>query len=198
MLASIIFLPKTKRLGIPTLYRSRCDGHISNECESIPAPAYHPQGQWDNPREWRNPREPMWSPHRPRGTGESIHTSEHKPTGLRMTTIASSESFRRRLMIPEVCRKVQESLHRVVLMRFTRQKAPTGAPARFIQLIQQMARPRELQFIGAQPPLHPPNNTSRLQGRGSTPFISPRSNMNPTETGGTANHVLVRPGFKGN
>ena len=171
------------------------DGHISNERESIPAPAYHPQGQWD--QQWNNPRKPnvvAASASRYGGVNPHQRTQAYRPANI---IIASSESFRRRLMIPEVCRAVQESLHRVVLDEIHLAEGTNGGHLRgLFNRIKQMARPRKLQFIGASATIaSPEQHVEAVWGEEAqrVHLATPSEHESNGAPGGIANHVLVRP-----
>ena len=167
--------------------------HISNECESIPAPAYHPQGQWD--QQWNNPRKPnvVAASASRYGSQSTPAKQAHRPANI---IIASSESFRRRLMIPEVCTAVRESSHRVVLDEIHLAEGTNGGHLRgLFNRIKQMARPRKLQFIGASATIaSPEQHAEAVWGEEAQPAISPRLRTRiQWSTGWYRNHALVRP-----
>ena len=69
--------------------------------------------QWD--KKWKNPKKPnvvAASISRYGGVHPHNRDQPYRPANI---IIAGSESFRRRLMIPEVCKAVKSSLQRVVL-----------------------------------------------------------------------------------
>jgi hypothetical protein len=172
------------------------DGHISNKREYVPAPPHHPQGQWDR-HHWDSPRKPnvvAASASRYGGVDPHQRTQAYRPANI---IIASSESFRRRLMIPEVCRAVKESLQRVVLDEIHLAEGTNGGHLRgLFNRIKQMARPRKLQFIGASATIaSPEQHVEAVWGEDAqrVHLATPSEHESNGAPGGIANHVLVRP-----
>ena len=146
-------------------------------------------------RAMENPRNPTLSPHRPRGTVASIHTSEHKPTDLRTSSLPRASRFDV-VDDPRSLHGGSESRTGWSWMRFNRKKAQRRAPAGLFNRIKQMARPRKLQFIGASATIASPEQHGRV-GRGST-TCSSRHAFEHESNGapGVSQTTPVRPRFK--
>ena len=172
------------------------DGMISNEFEKVPSPSGKPQGQWD--QNWRkNSRVPnVVGASASRYGGVNPHQREmaYRPANI---IIAGSESFRRRLLIPEVCRAIQSSLHRVVYDEIHLAEGTNGGHLRgLFNRLRKMAGRRDLQFIGASATIaSPEQHVEAIWGveAQDVQLSQPTTEEANGAPGGIANHVLVRP-----
>ena len=171
------------------------DGHIKKEIEQIP----HPRGtliaQWD--KRWSTSKKPnvvSASASRYGGVNPNRRTEAYRPANI---VVASSESFRRRLMIPEVSRAVQTSLQRVVLDEIHLAEGLSGGHLRgLFNRLRTIAGTRGLLFIGASATIAAPER--HVESVWGTPsesvdLIEPSSSESQGAPGGIANHILVRP-----
>jgi hypothetical protein len=171
------------------------DGHIKKEIERIPHPKGTQVGQWD--LRWKNPKKPnvvSASASRYGGVHPNKREEAYRPANI---VVASSESFRRRLMIPEVSRAVQTSLQRVVLDEIHLAEGLSGGHLRgLFNRLKTIAGRRNLLFIGASATIAAPErHVESVWGTSSesVDLIEPSSSESQGAPGGIANHVLVRP-----
>lgn len=171
------------------------DGMIKQEFEQIPYPKRRPIGQWD--QNWERPKKPnvvSASSSRYGGVHPNNRNEAYRPANI---IIAGSESFRRRLMIPEVSRAVKNSLQRVVFDEIHLAEGLNGGHLRGIfNRMKLIAGDKKLLFIGASATIAAPEN--HVEAVWGTPpeyveLIEPSSSESQGAPGGIANHVLVRP-----
>jgi ATP-dependent helicase YprA (DUF1998 family) len=133
------------------------DGMIKKEIEQIPHPSRTRIGQWDV--RWKNPKAPnvvSASASRYGGVHPNNRNEAYRPANI---IVASSESFRRRLMIPEVSRAVQTSLQRVVYDEIHLAEGLSGGHLRgLFNRIKMIAGSKKLLFIGASATIAAPES----------------------------------------
>ena len=168
------------------------DGWIKNEIEQIPHRIKSPLGQWD--KKWKKPNVVGASISRYGGFHPHIRNQPYRPANI---IVAGSESFRRRLMIPEVSNAVKSSLQRVILDEIHLAEGLQGGHLRgLFNRLKSITGKRKLDFIGASATISSPE--MHVQSVWGTPheyvkLVSPSPSESKGAPGGIANHILVRP-----
>lgn len=172
------------------------EGHIKKEIEDIPFRKKGKRvGQWD--KKWNKPKKPnvvaasisRYAGFHPQNRNESC-----RPANI---IVAGSESFRRRLMIPQVSHAARSSLQRVVLDEIHLAEGLQGGHLRgLFNRLKSITGKRKLNFIGASATISSPE--MHVESVWGTPnefveLISPSPSESKGAPGGIANHILVRP-----
>jgi hypothetical protein len=154
---------------------------------------------WDPKKEWMGPGKDNVVCASVSRYGGIDPVSRHTPLRAANIVIAGLESFRRRMVIPEVVQACQTSLQRIVFDEIHLASGLEGGHIRgLFNRLHSIVHPtgRKLDFIAASATIaEAPNHVAKVWGSHADEVVS----IEPTEeeskgtVGGIVNHVLVRP-----